>query len=493
MRTSATGRSSGALLAPYGEAPGGESQDRGEVHLESYPQSVLVYVEPRMMVRGRYSPLFVPGPDKVESRRGLLPVGREVLPTHVGGHDLDVLLADPFPGRLLDLPRQLLVVDDGPVAALVGELVVGTVGFRDTPDEPLHDLRHPLPDLGVEGAYGALHLHRARDNVVRGAALEAGHGEDHATDRVHLARDDVLQVGNDLRPYGYGIHDLVRKSGVPALASYCDVEDVRRRHHRTVGYADLADGKPRPQVYPHHGVDPVHHTPLDQLLGAAGAQFFGVLEHEAHLAVDPVTHPGEYLRRPEQHRRVPVVAAGVHRAGVGGGELEVVLLGDRQGVNVRPDGDGAAGPVPYQPRDHAVPGGTRDLQSIERCQRLAYEPRGLFLVEGDFGVLVKVAPPCDHLFTGIRYEGVERCGFDLCPLPGVMFDRPDRVRSNIGRCSRLRNPPGCSTPSGCGLRRLWSGRRSYPWDTGSPGASRRARHRWAMNGALSPPPGTHRR
>ena len=37
VRTSATGRSSGALLAPYGEAPGGESQDRGEVHLEPYP------------------------------------------------------------------------------------------------------------------------------------------------------------------------------------------------------------------------------------------------------------------------------------------------------------------------------------------------------------------------------------------------------------------------------------------------------------------------
>src|SRR5215217_2694127 len=365
MRTSATGRSSGALLAPYGAAPGGESQDRGEVHLESYPQSVLVYVEPRMMVRGRYSPLFVPGPDKVESRRGLLPVGREVLPTHVGGHDLDVLLADPFPGRLLDLPRQLLVVDDGPVAALVGELVVGAVGFGDAPDDPLHDLRHPLPDLGVEGAYGALHLHRAGDHVVRGAALEAGHGEDDVIYRVDLACDDVLQIGNDLRPNGYGIDDLVRKGGVPAPTHDGDPEDVGRGHHGAVGYADFADGKLRPEVYPHHGVDPVHHAPLDQLLGAAGAQFFGVLEHEAHLAVDPVTHPGEYLRRPEQHRRVPIVGAGVHRAGIGGGELEVVLLGDGQGVYVRPDGDGAAGPVPYQPRDHAGPGGTRDLQAIE--------------------------------------------------------------------------------------------------------------------------------
>src|SRR5215218_4863331 len=365
MRTSATGRSSGALLAPYGEVPGGESQGRGEVHLESYPHSVLVYVEPGMVVWSRYFPLFVPGPDQVESRRGLLPVGREVLPTHIGGHDLDVLLAHYYPGRLLDLPRQLIVVDHGPVATLVGERVVGTVGFRDAPDDSLHDLRHPLPDLGVEGAYGALHLHRTGDDVVRGAALEAGHGEDHAMDRVHLARDDVLQVGNDLRPYSYGIHDLVRKSSVPAPTPYGDSKDVGCCHHRAVGYADLACGKLRPQVYSHHGVDTFHHAPLDQLLGAAGAQFFGVLEHEAHLAVDPVTHPGEYLRRPEQHRRVPVVGAGVHRAGIGGGELEVVLLGDGQGVYVRPDGDGAAGPVPYQPRDHAGPGGTRDLQAIE--------------------------------------------------------------------------------------------------------------------------------
>src|SRR5918993_4618308 len=202
MRTSARERSSGALLAPHGEAPGGESQGRGEVHLESYTQSVLVYIEPGMMVRGRYSPLFVPGPYQVEGRRGPLPVGREVLPAHVGRHDLDALPANHLPGRLLDLPRQLLVVDDGPVAALVGELVVGTVGMRDAPDDPLHDLRHPFPDLRVEGTHGALHLHRAGDDVVGGTALEAGYGENDAVDRVHLARDDVLQVGNDLRPYG---------------------------------------------------------------------------------------------------------------------------------------------------------------------------------------------------------------------------------------------------------------------------------------------------
>ena len=110
-------------------------------------------------------------------------------------------------------------------------------------------------------------------------------------------------------------------------------------------------------MYPHYGVHPVHHVPLDQFPGAAGAQILSVLEHEAHLAIDTVAHPGEYPGDAEQHGCVPVVAAGVHGAGAGGGELEVVLLGDGQGVDVRPDGDGAARPVPDEPRNHAVLGG----------------------------------------------------------------------------------------------------------------------------------------
>ena len=72
-------------------------------------------------------------------------------------------------------------------------------------------------------------------------------------------------------------------------------------------------------------------------LGAADP-LFGRLEDEVHAALE-IPGPGKVARRPEQHGRVAVVAAGVHHAGRGRPVGEAVRLRDRQGVHVGAQAD----------------------------------------------------------------------------------------------------------------------------------------------------------
>src|SRR5919112_5857545 len=285
-----------------------------------------------------YAFLLVARPDIEEGPRRPLLVGREVLTAHVGRHDLQSVLAEDVLHGLLYLPGYLFVVDHGPVARLVSELVAGSVGLRDALDHALHQRGHHLPDIGIEGADRANHLDHAGDDVVRGASGELAHRDDHVVYGVCRARYDVLQISHDLRAHGDAVDHLVRHRRVAALALDRDLEYVRRGHHGAVGNPDLAYRELRPQVRAYDGVHPVHHPGLDELLPAAGGELLGVLEHEAHLAPDTVLHLREDLRGPQQHGRVAVVPAGVHRARVLRGELEVVLLLYGQRVHVGPAG-----------------------------------------------------------------------------------------------------------------------------------------------------------
>ena len=85
---------------------------------------------------------------------------------------------------------------------------------------------------------------------------------------------------------------------------------------------DLAGLHGREQVRAGDEVDAVEDARLHELAGAARRQLLGVLEDEAHLAGELVAPLREQLGRPEQHRGVAVVPAGVHDAGPRRGELE---------------------------------------------------------------------------------------------------------------------------------------------------------------------------
>src|SRR5215213_6729834 len=178
-----------------------------------------------------------------EGARGLLLQRREILPSQVGAYHLEGLLPEDLSHRLFYRTGDLFIVDHGPVAELVLEFVSGTVGFRDPLDDTLHELWHPLPDFGIQGANRPEHLHATRDDVVRRTAGELRDRDDHVVYGVDTTGDDVLEVGHNLRPY-----------------------------------RDLAELQRSPEVGSDHQINPVHDPHVNHLLGTSRVQLLGVLE-----------------------------------------------------------------------------------------------------------------------------------------------------------------------------------------------------------------------
>ena len=80
----------------------------------------------------------------------------------------------------------------------------------------------------------------------------------------------------------------------------------------------------------------------DHQTGATIALLAG-LEHEFDGARQLVTMPVQQVHRLDQHRRMCIVAAGMHAAGYLAGVVEPGILRHRQGVHVAAQQDRAAG------------------------------------------------------------------------------------------------------------------------------------------------------
>ena len=97
------------------------------------------------------------------------------------------------------------------------------------------------------------------------------------------------------------------------------------------------------------------------------------LEHEQHPPGQLVTAGGEQLGRADQHRRVGVVPAGVHRVVDGRREVEAGVLVHRQGVHVAPQQDRRAGAGAGEQGGDPARGlvdGDVEGQALERGQHL---------------------------------------------------------------------------------------------------------------------------
>ena len=119
------------------------------------------------------------------------------------------------------------------------------------------------------------------------------------------------------------------------------------------------------------------------------------LEHEQHRAGERVATAGEQARRADQHRRVRVVAARVHRALHLRGERKPGLLRHRQGVHVRAQQDRRPRPRPGEARDHrrrALSGPHLEAEPREGLEdgRLRARHR-----EADLGLAVNAAAELD--------------------------------------------------------------------------------------------------
>ena len=184
----------------------------------------------------------------------------------------------------------------------------------------------------------------------------------------------------------------LRPRAVRADALDMDVEERPARHHGAGPDREFADREPRMIVHAEHRVarEAAEQVVLEHRARAAQS-FFGRLEDEVDRAVE-VARLGEIARRAEQHRGVPVMAAGMHHARPGRLVRHLVRLEDRQRVHVgaQPDRDR---PIALaQHADHAGPADAAMHLDAERLELLRHDVGGAVLGEPDLRMRMEVAP-----------------------------------------------------------------------------------------------------
>ena len=168
----------------------------------------------------------------------------------------------------------------------------------------------------------------------------------------------------------------------------------------------LPDLHARPVV---NAEDGLHRELLEQAvlhhLARAAAAFFGRLEHQVDGAVE-IAVPEQVARRGQQHCGMPVMAAGVHLAGVRAGMGEVVVLGHRQRVDVGAQADGPAGVAVLDDADHAGLAQAAVDRDAPVGQRLGDDIGGALFLKAQFRVGMDVAS------DGGDAGGIGQDGFD---------------------------------------------------------------------------------
>src|SRR4029450_804120 len=181
------------------------------------------------------------------------------------------------------------------------------------------------------------------------------------------------------------------------LAGDRDVEKGAAGHHRPGTDLEFPDREARPVVHAEDDLarELVEQAVIDHRLGAALA-FLSRLKDEMHGAVE-IAALREIARRAEQHRRVPVMAAGMHAPLMLRAVREGVGCEDRQAIHI--------GAQPYrpwrvadpQPADHPGLADAAMHLDAELFQPLGDEIGGALFLEAELAMRMDVAPPFGQL------------------------------------------------------------------------------------------------
>ena len=187
-----------------------------------------------------------------------------------------------------------------------------------------------------------------------------------------------------------------------ALARDRDGEHVGRGHQRTIAVADLAGIDARPEiarVKSDKGIDfgILHHAVLDHRERSRGRLLRG-LEDQFDRSLQRVAVGHQNFGRPQQHRGVRVVPAGVHPPVHCGGVRQPRLLPNGQGVYVRTHSQHLAGQSAPDHRGNPVFGNAgADLRRAHLLEPLLDEGRCLRGLEPQLRVRVQAPAPLHEL------------------------------------------------------------------------------------------------
>jgi len=320
---------------------------------------------------------------------------REVLGAH-GQLELDDPVGADEPGR--DAAGELgfdRMVHEWRISAFEHHRGAGAEGggqaLPDLGDPPLEEIGDPT----VEGAHGAADDRLVGHDVEGVAGMDLGDREHGGIDGLLLAADDALQRHDQLAGDPDRITPGMGQGGMASLALDGDLELVGRSEHRSRAQPEGTDRHPWPVV---HAVDRIAGESLeeprvDHRLRAC-AMLLGRLKDEMHRAPGGRVG-GQEAGRGEQHRDMPVVATGMHPAGMGRAMAEFVEFLQGQGIHVGAQAHGGGSFAAQAGDDAGAADSGGDLQP-PGTELLGDQGGGAGLGVGEFRMGMDVpADPCD--------------------------------------------------------------------------------------------------
>jgi hypothetical protein len=270
-------------------------------------------------------------------------------------------------------------------------------------EDALDQLRHLRPDVAVEDADGATRHRLGRDRVVDGARLDAAEADRQARARVDHAGQRPGQVGDHPRDRVDEIGGQVGSGGVPTWSAQPDLHQVRGGGDRPDPHADLADVDLGVAVEREDGGDVLDLEGVDDVNGAAGDLLLGRLEDQPHAAAQPVAVLGQRQPGPEQDGGVQIVPAGVADPWHGRAVGNVLLVLEREGVDVGAQRDGRAVAVAHV-ADQPRAGGQQARAQADRFEAAGDQGGGLALSTAELRVLVQMAAQVCQLCAMCRQK-----------------------------------------------------------------------------------------
>ena len=195
---------------------------------------------------------------------------------------------------------------------------------------------------GVKCAHRAAQKHLMRQDIMAvGIAAQGADRNDDLFQRVGVAAGDGLQRDQHMGGSEVGVDGLMRGRGMAALPGQRDVELIRRSQQRALADCEMPGGVAGHIVHAVNLIDiPTVHQPLLNHDIATAAAFLGGLEDQHDAAIE-IARLRKVLCSTQQHRRMPIMAAGMHFAGGLRGIGQPRRFHDRQRIHIGAQPDGA--------------------------------------------------------------------------------------------------------------------------------------------------------
>ena len=252
-----------------------------------------------------------------------------------------------------------------------------------------------------------------QDVVGSRRGLEGGHRNDHLLHRIDVAAGDALKRQHHVARNDGRVDGEMWLGGMAPAPPDPYLEEIGRGKEWAWPDSKGAKRHPGPVV---HAVDflnaPAFHQPVLNHRAPATLAFFGRLEDDDHRAIES-PRLGQVFGSAQQHRRVPVMPAGVHPPRHGRGIGEPSRLLDRQRIHIRPEPHDPAR-AGFAPPDHADNSGSPysldHLVTAKGAQPLSHQAGGAMDLEHQFGMGVKVVTPGRDLVMPVGKAVSDRHG-----------------------------------------------------------------------------------